>query len=147
MGTTLLGLLTGGLNWLKSLPWQVYAGIGAILLLGISYCAGESHGRTEERIKWENKVAEIRKERDEQAKRAEEADEALAKQIAATITARREELDNDTANIPDQELSARQCARVRQLLRIEGRGRELPASCAAKLERATGEPESSDAAR
>ena len=128
-----LGFLTGGFNWLKGLPWQVWAGIALLALCGLSYCAGERSGKAEERSKWEAEVAEIRAEREEAAKRAEELDDALAIQIAATITQRRQELDDVTANLPDQELTARQCARIDSELRRARRGRELPPACADKL--------------
>ena len=135
----ILSWLMSAVSFLKGLPWQIYAGVGVLLLCGLSYCAGERTGREDERAAWEQEVAEIRAERDEAAKRAAMADEALADQVAKNILERRKELDDATANIPDQELSARQCARVAQLLRREGRGRELSPACAAKLSPSTGE--------
>ena len=120
-------------SFFKGLPWQVYAAIGVLVLCGASYCTGERYGRSEERAAWEAQVAEIRAEREALAVKVEELDEALAIQVAATITQRRQELDDVTANLPDQELSARQCARIDSELRRAGRGRELPPSCAAKL--------------
>lgn len=41
---TILGLGLKAGTFMKSIPWQVWAGVGAILLLGLSYCAGERAG-------------------------------------------------------------------------------------------------------
>lgn len=133
MMSFLLSFAMGGLNWLKGLPWQAWAAIAAVALCGLSYCAGERSGKLNERDKWEERVSEIRAERDKAMRDAAESDRALQLQIDASIDGRRKELDDETADIPDQELTARQCARVAQQLRIAGRGRELSPACARKL--------------
>ncbi len=129
----LLSLALGGFNWLKGLPWQVWAGIAVIAAVGLSYCVGERNGTADERAAWETKVAEIRAERDAAMQDATEKDQALADIVAADILENRKELDDVVKDLPDQELSARQCARVAQQLRREGRGHSIPTACTAKL--------------
>ena len=84
-------------KFLSELPWQVWAGIAVVALCGASYCVGETDGVAKERAANEKEVAEIRKKRDQAAKRAEEADAKLAAIVAKNILERRTELDNDTA--------------------------------------------------
>lgn len=120
-------------GFLKAVPWQVWAVVAIIAACGLSYCAGERTGRADERALWEAEVAEIRADRDKAMSRAAELDELLAASTDASIIERRKELDDATEELPDQGLSARQCARARQQLQREGRGRELSPACAAIL--------------
>lgn len=107
--------------------------IATFLLIGAAlvglYLWAYDNGRDSERARWEAKVAEIRKERDEAMSELAKADAAAAKALEATITDNRKALDDETANLPDQPLSDRQRARAcRELVR---QGRRCEPSAAA----------------
>jgi|TARA_R100000479_G_scaffold176487_1_gene131359 hypothetical protein len=122
---TILSAIAG---FLDRVPWQVWAAIGLIIAAVIWGNHRYDDGREEERAAWEEKVAEIRAERDEAMKLATDMDKALAAAGIATIEDRRKELDDATADIPDQELTPRQRARACAELQRQGRGCEAPSA-------------------
>ncbi|MXP43003.1 hypothetical protein [Allopontixanthobacter sediminis] len=113
------------LGFLKGIPWQVWAGIAALLIVGLAYCQGVDAGETKERAKWEKQVAEIRAERDAAMARATKTDTKINEEGTAAIEGRRKELDDAKANLPDQGLTDRQRARACAELQRQGRGCEV----------------------
>jgi hypothetical protein len=79
-------------------------------------------GRDHERSAWQAKVEQVREKRQKTADDAADADAKTAAEAATPITETRKEIDNATANLPDQGLSARQRARACAELRRQGRG-------------------------
>jgi len=62
----LISMAMGGLNWLKGLPWQVYAGVGVLLSLHTWGCVQYDNGR-------ESVFEELRAAEAEAAAKAESA--------------------------------------------------------------------------
>ena len=79
-------------------------------------------GRDHERAEWNAEFAKVRAKRQKTAETAADADAKTAAEAATPITEKRKEIDNATANLPDQGLSARQRARACAELRRQGRG-------------------------
>ncbi len=99
--------------------------IATFLLIGAAiaglYLWAYDNGRDDERDRWQQKVAEIRKERDEAMAALGEQDAAQASGIETSIIDNRKALDDETANLPDQPLSDRQRARACRELVRQGR--------------------------
>lgn len=58
------------LGFTRFLPWQAWAAIGFVLVVGLSYCAGDSNGydrRDAEQAEIERKAAEIARDADSDA--------------------------------------------------------------------------------
>jgi hypothetical protein len=87
-----------------------------------AYCWSWDRGRDHERAAWEARVKEVREKRQETAAAAAKTDVETATQSSAAITEKRKEIDNATANLPDQGLTPRQRARACAELRRQGRG-------------------------
>lgn len=87
-----------------------------------AYCWSWDRGRDHERAAWEARVKEVREKRLETAAAAAKTDVETAAQSSAAITEKRKEIENATANLPDQGLTARQRARACAELRRQGRG-------------------------
>lgn len=107
-------------RFLKKIPWQVYVVIGVCLLIWQYGERRYEDGVADERARVI--AANIKKERARIAREMEAATEdAETKTVGEqTIAERRKELDNATANIPDQGLTDRQRARVCAELRRQG---------------------------
>ena len=113
---------------LAAIPHWVWLALLAVVALTLWGNHRYAAGRAEEAEAWEAEVAEIRRERDAAAAKAKRADLALRAAGLETISERRKELDNATADLPDQGLTPRQRARVCAELRRTGRRCELPAA-------------------
>lgn len=118
----ILRLLGGRFKWLAHLLSYaiVIAAIGGAVYG--AYCWAWDRGRDHERAEWNKEVAKVRKARTEAMQRASEADAKRAAEGAKPIIEKRKEIDNATANLPDQSPSARQRARGCAELRRQGRG-------------------------
>lgn len=95
------------------------------LLCGALYAAYSwswDRGRDHERAEWQAQVEKVRAKRRKAAELAAEDDAKIAAEAATPITEKRKEIDNATANLPDQSLTARQRARACAELRRQGRG-------------------------
>lgn len=91
-------------------------------LLWGAYDWAWDRGRDHERAEWQAEVEKVREKRRKASELAAEADAKIAADAATPITDKRKEIDNATANLPDQNLSARQRARACAELRRTGRG-------------------------
>ena len=99
----------------------------AIFILAIAsavygaYCWAWDRGRDHERGEWQAEVTKIRKARDDAMVKARKYDKIVADKGNAAITKKRKEIDDETANLPDQGLTARQRARANTELRRKQR--------------------------
>ena len=99
--------------------------IVAALLCGAvwgAYRWSWDRGRDHERAAWQAKVEVVREARRKTADDAAAADAKTAAEAAIPITEKRKEIDNATANLPDQGLTPRQRARACAELLTQGRG-------------------------
>ncbi|WP_110298676.1 hypothetical protein [Blastomonas natatoria] len=99
------------MTWGTPLRRYIIAAAVIVLACQLSYCRGYDRGVSVERASWQAKSAAIIDRRVKAAAAAEKRDAAIKAQGQAIID-RRKELDDATAGIPDQGLSARQRARV-----------------------------------
>lgn len=109
-----LGLIAIGRTW-----WR--AALGAAVAIPPAFLLGQCDGRTRERDAIEAAQQKAGAEAQKRARLADEARRKLEAAAAAKITADRKEVDNATAQIPDQAPSARQRARACLELRRSGR--------------------------
>lgn len=108
---------------------RIAGAVSGLIVVGLicgalwgAYCWSWDRGRDHERDAWEAKVEEIRAKREQTADTAAKIDVETATQSSAAITEKRKEIDNATANLPDQGLTARQRARACAELRRQGSG-------------------------
>lgn len=106
---------------IKRVPWQVWCGIAVVLTAWLWGNYREAEGRADERAAWEQKVEDLQKRLDDAMQAASEEDTKTEADINAGIAERRKELDNATADLPDQGLTDRQRARACAELRRQGR--------------------------
>lgn len=111
--------------------WAIVA-LLALAALYAAYLWAYGNGRDDERAAWVQKVAEIRKERDDAMAALGEQDADNAGAIETNITENRKALDDETANLPDQPLSDRQRARACRELVRQGRRCEPSTPAAGK---------------
>lgn len=91
-------------------------------LLWGAYSWSWDRGRDHERAAWQAEIAKVKAKRQKAAETAADADAKIAAEAATPITEKRKEIDNATANLLDQALTARQRARACAELRRTGRG-------------------------
>lgn len=109
-----LGLIAFGRTW-----WR--AALGAAVAIPPAFLLGQCDGRARERDAIEAAQQKAKAAAGERARVADDARRKLDAAATAKITADRKEVDNATAQIPDQAPSARQRARACLELRRSGR--------------------------
>lgn len=97
------------------------AALGAAIAIPPAFLLGQCDGRARERDAVEAAEQKARADAQEKARVADETRRKLEAAATAKITADRKEVDNATAQIPDQAPSARQRARACLELRRSGR--------------------------
>lgn len=111
-------------SYIKLVPYWIWVAVAAGIAILLWGDARYAEGRSDEKVEWEAEVARIRAERDAAMAVAEEKDAIIQAAGEEAIEEAREELDNATKDIPDQELSARQRARV--CFELQRQGRRCP---------------------
>jgi hypothetical protein len=89
----------------------------------LGFCKGQSS----ERAVWQARVERVEREYAEKARAADANRTQQINQADADIRRNREELDRETANLPDESPSARRRARVCRELRDDARRRRVAA--------------------